>query len=213
MDGNGKIRKENDSKKILAMVVMIATLMICTTSATYAYFAFSATNNAMTGTAAASGLTLAVTQAALGGTSSGTSTGVMVPQKEAALGTAMGTNYKCLDANGNVVCKVYTITVSTSSTAKTPTTGTITFTGATTNLKWRLASNATTLGTTGTTKVASSTAATFATPTFSASTQSFTYYIVVWINETGASQTDSGTWRATITFNNVNGGITSTITS
>ena len=41
-----------------------------------------------------------------------------------------------------------------------------------------------------------------------------TYYIVVWINETGTEQTDSGTFTATIEFVGENGrGITSTITS
>ena len=56
--------------------------MICTTSATYAYFAISATNNVATGTAATAGLTLTVTEAALKTT---TNSGVMVPQKEAYL--------------------------------------------------------------------------------------------------------------------------------
>ena len=77
--------------------------MICTTSATYAYFAFTANNNnVVKGTAAVSGLTLTVTEQTLGGTKSGaTKTNVMVPQLESALGTAMGSDYKCIDANGN----------------------------------------------------------------------------------------------------------------
>lgn len=209
----------NDSKKIIATLVMVFTLMFCTTSATYAYLAFSATNNAMTGQIAASGLTLTVTPQTLGGTKSGTVGTVMVPQLETALGKAMGTDYKCVDNKGNIVCKVYKITVSTTSTATTPTTGTISFAGIAKmpNLKWRLATDATTLGSTGTTTAATTSAAQFAEPEFSATNQSFTYYIVVWINAaTDASgkeiaQTDSGTWRATIAFNNVNGGITSTI--
>lgn len=206
--------KNNDTKKILATLVMVFTLMFCTTSATYAYLAFSATNNVATGTIAASGLTLTVTQQTLGGTKSGTTGTVMVPQLASALGTAMGTNYKCVDTNGNIVCKVYKIDISTTSTATVPTTGTITFTSPTTNLKWQLATDATTLGTTGTATTATTSAASFATPTFTASAQSFTYYIVIWINETNGVQTDSGTWRATIAFNTTTGtGITSTITS
>ena len=40
------------------------------------------------------------------------------------------------------------------------------------------------------------------------------YWIVFWINETGAVQNDSGTWTATIAFTSSNGtGITSTINS
>lgn len=209
MNNTYEKRKDNDSKKIVTMLILVFTLMFCTTGATYAYLAFSATNNVATGTVAVSGLTLTVTEAAL---KSG-NTSVMVPQLESALGTAMNGTNKCVDGNNNIVCKVYTITVSTSSTATTPTTGTIAFTNPSTNLKWKLVSNATTVGTVGTAKAASTSAASFATPTFTASAKTFTYYIVIWINETGAVQNDSGSWRATIAFNNVNGGITSTIKS
>lgn len=202
-------RNDNDSKKILTMLVLVFTLMICTTGATYAYLAFSATNNVATGTVAQSGLTLSVAQATM---KSG-NTGVMVPQLESALGTAMNSTNKCVDGNNNIVCKVYTITVSTSSTATTPTTGTISFTNPSTNLKWKLVSNATTVGSVGTKAAATTNATTFATPTFSSANKTFTYYIVIWIDETNAVQTDSGTWTATIAFNSSNGGITSTIRS
>lgn len=207
-------KSNTDTKKILATFVMIITLMFCTTSATYAYLAFTASNNVATGTVATSGLTLTVAQQTLGGTKSGTAGTVMVPQLSSSLGTAMGTDYKCVDANGNIVCKVYKIDVSTNSTATIPTKGTITFTNPTTNLKWQLASGATTLGSVGAATAATTSAAQFATPTFTSTTKSFTYYIVIWINETNSEQTDSGTWTATIAFNTANGtGITSTITS
>lgn len=207
---NDQVKKnDNDSKKILTMLVLVFTLMICTTGATYAYLAFSATNNVATGTVAESGLTLTVTQATLktGNTS------VMVPQLESTLGTAMNSTNQCVDGNNNIVCKVYTITVSTTSTATTPTTGTITFTNPSTNLKWKLVSNATTVGTVGTKTAATTSAAVFASPTFSSANKSFTYYIVIWIDEINDVQDDSGTWTATIAFNNANGGITSTIRS
>ena len=58
--------KNNDSKKIFGLIVIIATLMITTTSATYAWLAFSASNaTTVTGTVADSGLTLTVTESAL----------------------------------------------------------------------------------------------------------------------------------------------------
>jgi len=203
-------RNDNDTKKIVTMLVLVFTLMFCTTGATYAYLAFTASNNVATGTVAAAGLTLTVTEASL---KSG-NTGVMVPQLEGTLGTAMNSTNKCVDGNNNIVCKVYTITVSTTSTATTPTTGTIAFTSPSTNLKWKLVSNATTVGSVGTMTSATTSAASFATPTFTAANKTFTYYMVIWINETNAVQTDSGTWRATIAFNTTNGtGITSTITS
>ena len=114
---NNNINKNGDSKKIVILIVLIATLMLGTTGATYAYFALTATNSStITGTAATTSLELTVTQAAL---KSG-NTGVMVPQKEAALATAMNSTNKCVDGNNNVICKVYTITVTNKTQSEDP---------------------------------------------------------------------------------------------
>lgn len=219
MANNEKIREENDSKKILAMIVMIATLMVCTTSATYAYFALSpVTNNTITGTAATASLTLTVTKNA----PTKTNTGVMVPQKEAALATAMNSTNACVDGNTNVVCQVYTIVVTNTSSATVKVNGTITFSGSTNmpNLKWRKTTNATTLGTGTTTAANVTTAQTLDTNKSLAKNAQATYYVVVWINaqlDAGGNevaQTDTGTYRATIEFTSSNGtGVTSTITA
>ena len=210
MVNKGNINKDNDSRKIITMIVMVCTLMLCSTGATYAYLAFTATNNTMTGTVAASGLSLTVTQADL----KTPNTGVMVPQLESALGTAMNTTNKCVDGNGNIICKVYTITVSTTSTATMPAVGTIAFETPSTNLKWKLVAGTTAVGAVGTMQTATTTATNFATPTFNATNQEYTYYMVIWIQEMNAVQNDTGEWRATIAFNPAEGqGITSTITS
>lgn len=228
---SNEIEKNNDSKKILTLIILIVTLMVCTTSATYAYFALSATNNVATGTAATASLTLTVTQAAL---KSNTNTGVMVPQKESALGTAMNSTNKCLDANSNIICKVYTIVIKNNSTAAVKVKGTIQFSGngSMPNLKWRRASNTTSLGSLVSVAVGNNTTTLWDIPagtacsvsngvdsgctavSLAANGGSSTYYIVVWINETGASQADTGTWRGTIKFEGQNGtGVTSTITA
>lgn len=156
MVNNQTVNKENDNdtRKIFTMLVMVFTLMICTTSATYAYFALNATNASMTGTAATASLRLDVEQADLKNI---TNTGVMVPQLESALGTAMNGTNKCVDGNNNIVCKVYTITVTNESTAAVSVTGTIQFSlakapGQTeevtmSNLKWRRVATTTTLET------------------------------------------------------------------
>lgn len=141
MDNSKVVNENNDSKKILTIFVLIMTLMICTTGATYAYFAINATNdNSITGNAATASLVLNVTKATLGGTNSGTTkTNKLVPQNYSALGTAMGNNYKCIDGNGNDVCHVYTITVTNTSTARIKLNGTISFTGTAdkyVNLQW-----------------------------------------------------------------------------
>lgn len=233
VNNNGvNTNSNNDSRKIVTIFVLIMTLMVCTTGATYAYFALTATNNVATGTAASASLTLNVQEAAL----KTTNTGVMVPQKESALGTAMNSTNKCVDGNGNIVCKVYTVTVTNGSSAAVRVIGYIQFSGngSMTSLRMRRTSAATTLGSYTTASVGNSTsnlwdlvgttgasctvgsASTAGTCTVEsiAAGASKTYYFVVWINETGASQTDTGSWRGTITFQGENGtGITSTITS
>lgn len=248
MNDVNKKKGNGDSKKITITLILVLVIMVTTTGGTYAYFALSATNSTtITGTAATVGLTLNVTEAPLGGTSSNsTKTNVMVPQLESALGTAMGNNYKCVDGNGNTVCKVYTITITNNSTSAVRVIGTIKFAGNNnmSNLKWRRASGVTTLGSyksntsalgttnaydllDGTTGTSSNTTPSVCTFNTASATQtgctteflagnggSKTYYIVVWIQETGSAQTDNGTFTATIDFNGENGtGVTSTIRS
>lgn len=213
------INKNGDSRKIVTLIVLIATLMLGTTGATYAYFALTATNNnVITGTAATASLELSVTQATL---KSG-NTGVMVPQKEAALATAMNSTNKCVDGNNNVICKVYTITVTNKSTAAVKVNGTIKFANSTNmpNLKWRKTTDTVTLGT-GTTAAANVTTAQTldSNKSLAASSGTATYYIVIWINAqlnssgVEVAQTDTGTFTATIEFKSADGGgVTSTIT-
>jgi hypothetical protein len=236
MKDNRNINKDNDTRKIFTMMVLIFTLMICTTGATYAYFAISATNNVMSGTAATASLTLSVTQADLKNT---TNTGVMVPQREAALGTAMNSTNKCVDENNNVICKVYTVTVTNESTAAVKVKGTIKFSGNTSmpNLKWRRADSTTELGSNTSVAVGTNNSTAYdltagtacsvvdgddtgcTSVSLAKSNGSATYYIVVWINAPmnngiEQAQTDTGTWRAEIKFEGENGtGVTSTITA
>ena len=211
--------------------------MISVTGATYAYFALSATNETtITGTAATTGLSLTVAEAEL----KATNTGVMVPQLASAIGTAINTTNKCVDGNGNIVCKVYTITVTNNSEATASLNGTIAFVSATdgkelgTNLKWRrlqstTAVSSTTTGSYAQAGVAASTspydltAGTACTVGVSGCTDvslapgaSAPFYIVVWINETVNSDQygvdGDRTFTATISFTASNGkGITSTI--
>lgn len=244
-DINNNVKKNGDSKKIVTLIVLIATLMVGTTGATYAYFAVSAAaNNNITGTVASGGLAFQLSNSATttSGVPSLTAPGStyaskpMVPQYAfnnsknvlALALTGTGGN-SCVDANGNVVCRVYTFTIRNNSSAVAVVNGKISFTNPTTNLKWALMTSATAVpditSTTDTDiKAASTSDTTFATnlslnpsggaSSTSAATGSYKqYWIIFWINETGSSQTDSGTWTANITFTSSNGtGITSTIT-
>ena len=96
------------NRKTFVLIVAVATLVISITGATYAFFALSISNTtAVTGTTATTNLTLSVEEQAL----KTPNTGKMVPQLSTAIPTAINTTNKCVDANGNVVCKVYKITV------------------------------------------------------------------------------------------------------
>ena len=238
-----KTRENSDSKKIMTLIVLIATVMVMTTGATYAYFQISATNaTTMTGTAAVASLSLAVTRETPDTTKWDGSTKVMVPQLNAALGTAMNATNKCVDGNNNVVCEVFKIVVTNNSTSGVRLRGAIYFTvtdGTFTNLYWRQTTNANTVGNNtifkasipaGTSAAQITTAeqansttanavnATLVADQYLAPSGSQTYYVAVWISETGSNQntTDVGTWTATVSFKdkvNPDKGITSTITS
>lgn len=224
------MKKNQDSKKIITLIVLIATLMVCETGATFAYFAIGISNNTtMTGTAATVSLTLSVTRETPDSTKWNASNKVMVPQLSAAVGTAMNTTNKCVDSNKNVVCEVFKIIVTNGSTASVRLRGAIYFTGGTfNNLYWRQTTNANTLGSNtiykaSNTETTNSTTAEEANSTLVADLSlapngSQTYYVVVWIKETDNNQnsTDTGTWTATVSFKdkvNPAKGVTSTITS
>ena len=141
----------------------------------------------------------------------------LVPQKEAALPSAMkgvnstaGADDACVDANGNTVCQVYKITVQNTGTAESKLNGTLDLTkGSITNLKWAIVnkfdSNPTTQTPSGNSLGESVTLGASA---------SQEYYIVIWIDETDAPQEDSGGFTGTVAFNAADGsGVTSTFTA
>lgn len=223
---------ENNGKGIFYGVIGVATLIVAIIGATFAYFTATASNNAVTGTAAQSGLELKVEQTSTG-------TGAMVPQLTSTIASAVtGTGEKsCVDGNGNTVCKVYSVTLTNKGSSAVTVSGTIAFTGGTfANLKWGKAEAAT-----GFTAANSAYAASGATPvidivnpaktdtkaavtTLQATGQegnSMTFYIIVYINEINEKQDDkdTGTFTGTITFNSASAdgtttsGLTSTFTA
>ena len=207
------VKKDNDSKKIFTMLVLIFTLMICTTGATYAFFAISATNSTATGTAATVGLDLKVTPVTPQTPSAAwtNSTKVMVPQLDAGLSTAMGSSHGCIDGNGNLVCRVFKIEIENTSTSAVRLRGAVYFTfssGTFNNLYWRQTTNANTMGNNtifkySTVEATNSTAsdaanatlvadkplkpATSATPNGTGDDYAV-YYVVVWIREINDDQ-------------------------
>lgn len=215
-----------NSKKIALVMVMIGILMFGTIGATFAYFAIGANDNStITGTAATAGLDLTVIRVAPTTANFNSSSKIFVPQLNRTLANAIGT---CVDGNGNVVCGVYSITVRNTSTSTVLLNGTLTFDGISSmpNLSWKPLTSATAINTNsyGTsffykaTSVSSTNSSSSGTANARlvsnlslANNASSTMYIVVWIDEIEAEQTDSGTFTGTVNFEASNGeGITST---
>ena len=229
--------EENNRKGtgVFYAVVGVATLVVAIIGATFAFFSASATNEDITGsTAAAGGVELAVTKI----TDTGSN---MIPlnlqdnTNPANPATGDADQFaKALTANGNNVCQIYSITVSNkSTTSAVQVRGTLTLdTEAAANMKWQLLTNdtattragfATTVdkGVAGNVTVDGNTSeagtgTTAASQTLAASGTA-TYYVLVWLEETGKAQETADaakTFKGTVTFNAVDaGGNTSGLTA
>ena len=201
-------RRNNEGKKIIFFICLVLTVMVSVTSVTYAYFALFASDNSIVGISGETGLELDVEKVfPLSGEN------ILVPQLEAPLTKAISTQYSCVDDNGNKVCNVYKATVTNTSTASVKLNGTISFTGIENmpNLKWKRIKDERIIGGYQSHN-ATTTDAYFERNEIFEPNESMTYYFVVWIDEIGTDQTDSGDFRATIKFNYADGdGLTSTI--
>ncbi len=211
------MENNNNGKGIFYGVIGVATLVVAIIGATFAYFTATDTDNTtITGQASTSGLSLTVTKV------SNDATGPLVPLASDALQTALtGSGSKsCVDANGNAACQVYSITVTNDGDTTAAVTGNINLaangeTSKFDNLKWVQLSDATTADNT---KTAVGTGSqTLVTSESLASGGAKTYYIAVYIDETGEAQnaTDKGTFTGTVTFNAAGGtaGVTATFTA
>lgn len=228
--------KEHDFRNIMLTIVGVFVVLAAVSGGTFAYFAYSASNNTtINGTAATTNLTLTVTKI------SPTTDGALVPQLKAGLNSAVKNG--CIDGRSNKVCQVYSITVTNGETASISVGAGVTFTyktGSFQNLRWATLSGAPTatnttagsavvpvLDSNYTSLVASSSTSsevieiqnkigTAVLGGKDSSTASKTWYIVVWIEELGSAQDslDNGTFTGTIRINDSSGkGLTSTFTS
>lgn len=214
-----------DYKSITILTVGILTVLVAISGATFAFFQATA-QVTITGQSAytTSPLTLSVIHV----TESSVEDKKLIPQNDADIQSAVtGTdNGSCVDDDGRAVCQVYSITVANNSETNYYLAGTLSFstnpaTTATTgmpNLKWAVGTSATagfpnsatgpfyssfstfTTNTSATTNTTSLGSTFFLNNKNATSGKSQTYYIVVWISETGSVQTDSGTYTGTVTF-------------
>lgn len=217
-------------------ITLILVLFFSVTGATYAYFAISISDNTtITGDAATVNLTLTVNK--IFPTASSDNTGVMVPQLSVSGNStsplANALKQGCVDTNTNVVCQVYEIIIQNiGGTATQVVDGFVSFysdaaltTDVSTsmpNLKWKLitSANATTpansvLGA-NVDLPANDDENVFADDVTMVTDSSFTYYMIIWINETNEEQPlDEGqTFYGQIEFSSSNGtGVSSTFTA
>lgn len=213
---------ENNGRGIFYGVIGVATLIVAIIGATFAYFSASATNNTdVTGqTAEAGGVGLEITDITKTGANMIPLNVIKNASGEDVVQFSDAITGKCKDSKGNNVCNIYSIKVTNQSTQSTiQVRGTLNLASEATNMKWKLLTDDTTTteadfstnvaaGTVGDITVGGNTGGTgktAASKTLAASA-SDTYYVMVWLEETGAAQegTDAGkAYTGTVTFNAV----------
>lgn len=224
-------RKKN--KIMFFSILVVLTLIFSVAGVTYAFFSAVATSNeyikgSSAYTSEAFGLEIA--QVSDG-------TGSMVPLLDSSIPTAVAGNgtQTCIDAQGNTICKVYSIKITNKMNAKLNVTGDIVLEAVDMpNLKWASGTSATTGFPTGPAGQGTGTynpksVTRFADVALDSSVtlldldedglldKTKMYYIVIWISEINTSQTDCNDFTGTVTFNgyirggdgSVVGGVTS----
>ena len=229
------IKEEKKYNKTQLSITLILILFICITGTTYAYFYISETNtNTITGSAATVNLTLDVTKIFPAADSD--NTGVLVPQlstsQSANSPLASALKNGCIDDNKNIICQVYRITIQNlGGTATQVVDGWASFYSDSAltenvsieipNLKWKLIDyvdeNTPTNSVLGINEdlPANYNQNIFANDINMPTNKIYTYYMIVWLNETGEVQeTDAGkTYYGKIEFKSANGtGVTSAFT-
>ena len=200
-------KKENNITKFQLTITLILVIFLSITGTTYAYYTISGTNSTITGDAATVNLTLNVSR--IYPKESSDNTGVLVPQLSTSGSAASPLNNAlkngCVDGNKNVICHVYKVVITNDGGSATQVVnGTISFYGNSAlttdistvmpNLKWRLVSSVnettasnSTLGT-NTDHAATSAGEKFVSDLTMVTNSTFTYYLIVWINETNVNQ-------------------------
>jgi len=210
------INKKNKNKLIIIPVIAVLSLIVAIASATYAFFSATVISGQyITGTSASvdNPLELLINQVSAG-------TGLLIPMEDSLIQSYVSGSIghdKCIDGNGDTVCKVYSIKVTNNSNVGVNITGSLSFTAPNMpNLKWAKGTSAITGFPTNNngpfyssfntfvTNNATTTQTTFLDDTLLGSVSSGnntkTYYISVWISEIGSAQSDNGLFVGTASF-------------
>ena len=196
-------------KYIFIIILFVYAILI--TSGTYAYlYAEDSNTNTFAGNMSTANVDLEVSRVT---PSENNGTSRLVPLLDAALKNALKGNggvSSCVDANKNVSCEVYKITLKNTGKSTLKLTGTITLvaSGANNiyqNLKWELLDNATTRKSEY--KTNGMERATLEKNFSISPNETKEYYIALWISENGKDQrkTDMGVYGGLVEFNSSNG--------
>ena len=196
-------------KYIFIIILFVYAILI--TSGTYAYLYTEDSNtNTFAGNMSTANVDLEVNRVT---PSEKNGTSRLVPLLDAALKNALKGNggvSSCVDANKNVSCEVYKITLKNTGKSTLKLTGTITLvaSGANNiyqNLKWELLDNATTRKSEY--KTNGMARATLEKNFSITPNETKEYYIALWISENGKDQrkTDMGVYGGLVEFNSSNG--------
>ena len=196
-------------KYIFIIILFVYAILI--TSGTYAYlYAEDSNTNTFAGNMSTANVDLEVNRVT---PSEKNGTSRLVPLLDAALKNALKGNggvSSCVDANKNVSCEVYKITLKNTGKSTLKLTGTITLvaSGANNiyqNLKWELLDNATTRKSEY--KTNGMARATLEKNFSITPNETKEYYIALWISENGKDQrkTDMGVYGGLVEFNSSNG--------
>lgn len=212
---NNKIQT-NDTVKNINLFLTIIILILVVSGSTFAYFAFNASNNIISGTAGNVDLTLTVTKVLP--TTNDTDDILIANYEE----LPANLNAMCTDGE-YALCQLYRINLANSSTGvNTNVKGSLSFNNATVpNLSWIYLGDTYSSSTTYTSSnlpntfnTASSDFTNFVDSYLLSSGNTKDFYILVWVNESEESQTDNGTYSGIVRFEDSNGkGVTSTFTS
>jgi len=182
---NDKEFNKKEKQKLIIVGAFCLIAIISVIGYTYSYFTAIATNTGtITGTVASASLSLNVEKVAPD------TNKALVPQLDSAIASAVkGTQGNCINDNLNAVCQVYLITVKNTSSTTVYLTGKIELNAGTNpNLKWAITDSYTDGMTT---KPSVTSEINLYTDTLITEGEEYaenaekTYYIVVWISETG----------------------------
>ena len=208
--------KNNESVKNINLFLVIILLILVISGSTFAFFAFSASNNVIGGNAGTVDLTLTVTKVL---PTTNTTDDILIANYGEIPNNL---NNMCTDGE-YALCQVYRINLANSSTGvNTNVKFSLSFNNATvSNLSWIYLGDSYSSSTTYTSNMlpntfntASSTFTNFIDSYLLTSGTNKDFYILVWVNESETEQTDNGTYSGIVRFEDSNGkGVTSTFTS